>query len=230
MSSAEHVVYQNGQYISAYGGGINFGLTFTHPSSLTTAESGYQWAPIFSGSVSGNNILSTISEGAFFTNVYGTAVNGLVGQVRDYSQDYHFWIKEKAFHIPAPVGQWETVGGNGSSGYETVKGQFVTDITSPTFVSIVSQSYAAPQQPTQPNDVINGYLRIVEKNGIQYELEGYNGIIASVKNVTSGLSVYITNFNGGYLVGRRGDFISIDLTINPGTASEVVFSAESINR
>lgn len=46
----------NGEYATAYGGGITFGTTFTHPFSMTAQENGLLWGPAVSHFASSNNL------------------------------------------------------------------------------------------------------------------------------------------------------------------------------
>lgn len=234
MASAVPVVYQNGQYYSAWGGGINFGSTFTHPTTLTSAEHGLTWMPLTNPPYGENNLLYSYSKGQYFVLVYGTAVNGLSTAMASTATDWTVWIGDTYITSGAPpslIPKIVSYGGS-ATGIIEVVGQFVTDINSPTYVSIVGASYVAQPWPSPQAlpGVINGYLGTVTYNNIIYELQGTNGVITHVRDITNGNFIDIDNYSGYYLVGRNGAFINVELTLDVNGTSPTHIGPINVTR
>ncbi|WP_316801740.1 hypothetical protein [Pedobacter nototheniae] len=228
-ASAIPVVYENGEYKTAYAGGLNFGPTFTYPTTVTAAEYGQSWSPSYSGPTSQNNLLSFLQDDSRFSAFFGTFVNGIGTAVGMYYTDWHSWILNSNDGSSSPPAFTVQRYGGSADGIILITGQFIKDPTSPTHVSIVSQTYIPPNQ--QPNsETINGYLGTVTLGADVYQVEGNDGIITRVIKNTNGVLTEITDFSGIYLIGRNGTFIAVDITLFPNTPNEVVYTGVRVQR
>nr|WP_199157373.1 hypothetical protein [Pedobacter sp. ASV2] len=228
-ATAVPVVYENGEYKTAYAGGLNFGSSFTYPISVTAAEYGQSWAPSFGGPTSANNLITFMQEDSRFSAFFGTFVNGIGTALSMYYNDWHYWIlNAPAGNLSAPSFTVARYGG-AADGIILITGQFIKDPTSPTHVSIVSQTYIPPGQPSNPT-IINGYLGTITLTSGIYQVEGQDGAITSVVKNTNGILTEITDYSGIYLIGLKGNFIDVDLTLFPNTPNEEVYTGVRVQR
>lgn len=228
-ATAVPVVYENGEYKTAYAGGLNFGSTFTYPISVTAAEYGQNWSPSFSGPISQNNLLTFMQDGSRFSAFFGTFVNGIGTALSMYNEDWHAWILNSYNGTTTPPAFTMQRYGGAADGIILITGQFIKDPTSPTHVSIVSQTYIPPGQQSNPT-IINGYLGTITLPSGIYQVSGQDGAITSIVKNTNGVLTEITDYSGIYLVGLKGNFIDVDLTLFPNTSNEEVYTGVRVQR
>ncbi|GGH15254.1 hypothetical protein GCM10007422_37180 [Pedobacter zeae] len=139
----------NGDYITAYGGGINFGNVFTHPLTIQSYQNGTPFAPSYSGGYSPANMLSFTQHGESFVMILGTAVGGLpsydmspltLSGIQKYETDIDKWLNGEIAEMLHLANSIAYTGGN-SSGLISITGTFVLDNQSPTNVSVTSIKY-----------------------------------------------------------------------------------------
>lgn len=143
------VLNASGNYVTSYGGGINFGSTFTYPLSITNSQNGTPYAPYYFGGYSDANMLEFIQNGPHFVMLLGTVVGGMpVNQlspltltgIENYKTELNKWFsgeRETMPHLASAIGY----AGGSSDGILTVSGTFVLDTQSPTNVSVTNLKY-----------------------------------------------------------------------------------------
>lgn len=143
------VLNSSGNYVTAYGGGINFGSTFTYPLSITNSQNGTPYTPYYSGGYSDANMLQFIQNGPHFVMLLGTAVGGvpvyqlspLTQQgISTYTTELNKWFNGERETMPHLAATITEVGGS-ADGILTVSGTFVLDTQSPTNVSVTNLKY-----------------------------------------------------------------------------------------
>jgi len=143
------VLNANGDYVTSYGGGINFGQTFTYPLSITNDQNGTPYAPFYYGGYSDANMLEFIQNGPHFVMLLGTAVGGMpvhemtpltLTGIQNYRTELDKWFNGEIETMPNLA---TTVGyaGGSADGILTVSGTFVLDTQSPTHVSVTNLTY-----------------------------------------------------------------------------------------
>ncbi|GGG92389.1 hypothetical protein [Pedobacter zeae] len=140
------VLNENGDYVTSYGGGINFGNTFTYPLSVQSYQNGTPYTPYYSGGYSPSNMLSFTQNGPHFTMLLGTVVGGMTTNTYDaisaYNTAFNNYINGTGDLTSFP--QYSTYAvqyGGSSDGILTINGTFVLDTQSPTHVSVTNIKY-----------------------------------------------------------------------------------------
>jgi hypothetical protein len=143
------VMDANGNYVTAYGGGINFGNTFTYPLSIQSYQNGTPYTPFYSGGFSPANMLSFTQNGPHFTMLLGTIVGGITTNTYDaisaYNEAFNSYINGTGNSQSFPqYSSFASQYGGSSDGILTINGTFVLDTQSPTNVSVTNIQYNLP--------------------------------------------------------------------------------------
>lgn len=147
------VLDANGNYITAYGGGINFGNTFTYPLNISNDQNGTPYSPFYYGGYSPANMLSFSQNGPHFTMLLGTVVGGMTTNTYEAISAYNTAFNEY-INSENPTGslpQYSSFAnqyGGASDGIITINGTFVLDTQSPTNVSVTNLVYNFNTLPT----------------------------------------------------------------------------------
>lgn len=140
-----------GEYVTAYGGGINFGTMFIHPLSVPSGQNGQPYSPSFGG-FSANNLIGYHINGAHFTMQQGTVVGGMSTNdweaVHKYYSDFDKFLSgdTSVMFLPDPGTYFSGIN-TSSNGILTTTGTFIYNNNSPTKVSITHLSVGPPLVP-----------------------------------------------------------------------------------
>lgn len=151
-----HSVYvtlnaSTGEYVSSYGGGINFGTMFIHPLSVPAGQNGQPYSPSFGG-FNANNLIGFHINGAHFTMQQGTVVGGMSTNdweaVNNYYSDFDKFISgdTSVMFLPDPGTYFSGIN-TSSNGILTTTGTFIYNNNSPTKVSITHLTVGPPLVP-----------------------------------------------------------------------------------
>jgi len=193
----------NGVYISAYGGGISFGNSQPHPT--TPDPSGiYDGQPISVNYVgwqssSSGSPYSTIN-GGYFSILESTSPGAVtVDQLSKYFKSLQNYYKyPDSIAYPAPLGST-----TGAGGVKEVRGILVRDHTSPTFMSVMPDTYVYVD-PNTPGKGDSYYGDLV-RDGYIISFYGPTSISGTVSKVIikyNGADVVPTSFSLTYLINR----------------------------
>lgn len=168
------IYYENGQYKTSFGAGLNFGSSFTVPTNPYNIVNFSPWSPSFSAP-SGSNLLSFQQDGNKFTAIYGTFTGGLI---------YNFSVKEYFKKLDAgiipKVSDYVKKTTGDADGLIVVSGKFIIDHSTPLSVSIIEGSTVVPLQPGSIPTLLIGdivkdgnsyFISIFENSDKLYELK-----------------------------------------------------------
>ncbi|MFC1225338.1 hypothetical protein ACFE6N_16130 [Pedobacter sp. BG31] len=129
----------DGNYGSAYAGGMNFGTYFPHPTSVPAYEEGKRYSP---GDLvvypDGGGIISFTQNGASFVLIRNTVIGQypvLTGPISTFKSEFNDYMKGTKPVMPNFKTIAERYGIDGS-GFIQYPGTFVYDSASPTKIRI----------------------------------------------------------------------------------------------
>lgn len=147
-STAVTLNTSTGEYVTSYGGGINFGTMFIHPLSVPAGQNGQPYSPSFGG-FSANNLIGYHINGAHFTMQQGTVVGGMSTNdweaVHNYYSDFDKFLSgdTSVMSLPDPSTYFSGIN-TSSDGILTTTGTFIYNNNSPTKVSITHLTAGPP--------------------------------------------------------------------------------------